>query len=257
LAGPHQLAQNAKKVFVTAASGQSSSLFGKMNHRNLDNNTFDRIGQRLVKVARVPDSEIDKLVANSELFSLVSKRIGRVTVDKPSHSALFLFIRQNALAFAGAAILLIVVVGVASLLRPEKAPTIVKDQRVPADKPDVVASPVFPPQEVNTGKHSAGDVDNGNEFSVENAVYVPRSRNNQRRAVVPVREEEGDFLPVTYTGDAADTAAGGRILRVELKRSSLFALGVNLPLENDYEEMVKADLLIGRDGVTRGIRIVN
>ena len=40
-----------------------------------------------------------------------------------------------------------------------------------------------------------------------------------------------------------------------MPRSALFAMGVNIPLENDAE-VVKADLLVGTDGVTRAIRVV-
>lgn len=228
-----------------------------MNNKNLDNKTLDAIGKRLVRSGGVPDRDIEKAIANPELFSLINKRIGELSQDKDSHSALFLFVRQNALAFAGAAILLTVVVGVASLLRPEKAPTVAKDLRVPANQPDVVAPPVFPPQDTNEGKLSAGGDDDDSEIKIENAVYRPQGRKIRRRSVERVSDTEGDFHPVTYTGDTADTAAGGRIIRVELKRSSLFALGVNLPLENDYDEMVTADLLVGKDGVTRGVRIVN
>lgn len=232
-----------------------------MDRRHLDNKTLDSIGKRLVKSAAVPDDQLDRVIANPDLFALVVKRVGDISEGPASHSALFLFIRQNALAFAGAAILLMVVVGVASLLRPEKGPSVAKDRRA---QQNVVASPVFPPQEeAKTGKPSAGDADNAvvlpedDEFTVERAIQRTRSRNTDRRPVEPARDREGDFYAVTYTGDKNDTAAGGRIIRVELKRSSLFALGVNVPLENDYEEMVTADLLVGKDGVTRGIRIVN
>ena len=51
-------------------------------------------------------------------------------------------------------------------------------------------------------------------------------------------------------------SGGGQVVRVEMKRSSLFALGVNIPLEND-DTVIKADLLIGRDGVTRAIRMID
>jgi hypothetical protein len=235
-----------------------------MERKKLDNKMLDSIGKRLVRSSAVAEADLDRVIADPELFSLILKRAAGQAEDPVQHSALFLFVRKNALAFAGAAILLMVVVGVASLLRPDKAPGVTKDQRAPAKQQEVVASPVFPPQEEpKTGKPSAGDADNAialaedDEFAVETAVHRPRRRNTDRRPVEPARYPEGDFYAVTFTGDKADTAAGGRIIRVELKRSSLFAMGVNLPLENDYEEMVTADLLVGKDGVTRGIRIVN
>ena len=65
-------------------------------------------------------------------------------------------------------------------------------------------------------------------------------------------EPGAEFYPIAGDGDAV---AGGHIVRVEMPRSRLFALGVNVPLEND-SETVKADLLVGPDGVTRAIRLL-
>jgi len=39
-----------------------------------------------------------------------------------------------------------------------------------------------------------------------------------------------------------------------MSRASLFAMGINIPLENGAE-VVKADLLVGPDGVTRAVRL--
>ena len=50
-------------------------------------------------------------------------------------------------------------------------------------------------------------------------------------------------------------AQGGQIVRTEISRSSLFAMGVDLPLEGANEK-IKTDLLVGPDGVVRGVRIV-
>ena len=62
-------------------------------------------------------------------------------------------------------------------------------------------------------------------------------------------------MPVTYTGDNGESARGGRVIRVEVSRATLFAMGINVPLENE-SPTVKADLLVGPDGVTRAIRLV-
>ena len=43
-------------------------------------------------------------------------------------------------------------------------------------------------------------------------------------------------------------------MRVEMSRASLFAMGINIPLENGAE-VVKADLLVGPDGVARAVRL--
>src|SRR5438874_326484 len=68
-------------------------------------------------------------------------------------------------------------------------------------------------------------------------------------------EPAGEFYALSTGYDQDETTGGGRIIRVDMPRSSLFALGVNIPLENDAE-VVKADLLIGSDGMTHAIRVV-
>jgi hypothetical protein len=63
-----------------------------------------------------------------------------------------------------------------------------------------------------------------------------------------------DFLPVTY-GGTANLADGGTMVRVELPRSAMasFGLPVNMDRAN---ERVKADVLLGVDGLAHAIRFV-
>jgi hypothetical protein len=63
-----------------------------------------------------------------------------------------------------------------------------------------------------------------------------------------------DFLPVTY-GGVANLEDGGRMVRVELPRSAMasFGLPVNMDRAN---ERVKADVLLGVDGLAHAIRFV-
>ena len=46
-----------------------------------------------------------------------------------------------------------------------------------------------------------------------------------------------------------------QIVKAELSQSELFALGINLQLENNFSK-IKTELLIGEDGVARAIRVV-
>ncbi len=78
----------------------------------------------------------------------------------------------------------------------------------------------------------------------------------QRRAKrPPAKDTEPVFHPIGFAERAADAALDGRVVRVEMPRSALFALGVDLPLENGTRS-VKADLLVGADGSPRAIRLV-
>ena len=62
------------------------------------------------------------------------------------------------------------------------------------------------------------------------------------------------FMPLGYTGPI-NLQDGGQLVRVELPRSAMWSMG--LPVNMDrYGERVKADVLLGADGLARAIRFV-
>jgi hypothetical protein len=68
------------------------------------------------------------------------------------------------------------------------------------------------------------------------------------------REIATDFMPLGYLNPAS-LQDGGQIVRVELPRSALVNFG--LPVNMDrYHEKVKADVLLGVDGLAHAIRFV-
>jgi hypothetical protein len=63
-----------------------------------------------------------------------------------------------------------------------------------------------------------------------------------------------DFIPLSYM-TAVNLQDGGQIVRVELPRSALANFG--LPVNMDrYNEKVKADVLVGVDGLAHAIRFI-
>ena len=68
------------------------------------------------------------------------------------------------------------------------------------------------------------------------------------------REIATDFMPLGYLNPAT-LQDGGQIIRVEVPRSALVNFG--LPVNMDrYHEKVKADVLLGVDGLAHAIRFV-
>ncbi|HEY0384533.1 MAG TPA: hypothetical protein VGC64_00910 [Pyrinomonadaceae bacterium] len=63
-----------------------------------------------------------------------------------------------------------------------------------------------------------------------------------------------DFMPLTY-GAALSPNEGGQLVRVELPRSALASLGLPINLDK-ADGRVKADVLLGHDGLARAIRFV-
>lgn len=229
--------------------------------RKLNSHELESIGKAIFTREMLPPAEIDRIVSNPELFSLMKKRIRVVPTVSAKVPPGVSPSRRFVFAWTGVAMAFAVVFGLVALRyfehRPEraseKAPVLmaVTDQ-VPDAVPGDVARLEDPPQPI-TGKLSASRATKieKDEPRYEQAIVrttVPRRRSE------PAAPEK--FYPVSYTGDPMETAVGGQVIRVEMKRSSLFALGVDLPLEND-DAVVKADLLVGRDGVTRAVRLVD
>jgi hypothetical protein len=68
------------------------------------------------------------------------------------------------------------------------------------------------------------------------------------------REVATHFMPLGYAGPI-NLQDGGQLVRIELSRSAMLNMG--LPVNMDrYGERVKADVLLGADGLARAIRFV-
>jgi len=63
-----------------------------------------------------------------------------------------------------------------------------------------------------------------------------------------------DFIPLTAIADAT-AMRSGTVVRVEVPRASLIAMGLPLHVER-ASETVKADIVVGDDGLARAIRLV-
>lgn len=68
------------------------------------------------------------------------------------------------------------------------------------------------------------------------------------------RDFTSDFILLNIVNDYAPLE-NGRILRVEVQRSALIAMGLPMNVAR-ADEAVKADLLVGQDGIARAIRFV-
>lgn len=221
----------------------------------IDNSELDAIGKVLVKQAFDQPLSTEKIVSDPFLFKRVMVRANgtsqstRVVASPLTRT----FDLRTAIGGSVAAVAVAAAIGLSFLGSKEKT---VADNKIdiPPQMAEV-ARPLDPPQ-VYVGKLSQSRATNFEAPRAEK-VAVESKRSASLRALPDVGfESDGEFYPVAYSGDIDEAAAGGRVIRVDMDRSSLFALGVNLPLENDGET-VKADLLVGRDGVTRAVRLVN
>lgn len=101
-------------------------------------------------------------------------------------------------------------------------------------------------------------VNNEDDSRKESVPVQPRRRRVNRPATAVasnhVNEIATDFMSLGYM-NAASLQDGGQIIRVELSRSALTKYGIPVNMER-YNERVKADVLIGVDGMAHAIRFV-
>ena len=90
-----------------------------MKKRNIDKTELDLIGRKLIERGSLPTADIDKIVSNPDLFSLINSRIvaegNAYKTNATAGWALFSFIRRNAAAFAGVAVMLPYLLSIAAL----------------------------------------------------------------------------------------------------------------------------------------------
>lgn len=96
--------------------------------------------------------------------------------------------------------------------------------------------------------------------SPEQFASAPRpARRNRPTKTAPatsVAEQEvaTDFMPIGYL-NSSSLQDGGSVVRVELPRSTIVSMGFAVNMDR-YGERVKADVLMGADGLARAIRFV-
>ena len=211
----------------------------------------DRIAKRLIGKTMLSEGEIDKMIASPVLYSSIRNRVNATPVEV---ERLGWFRVPAAAAFAS----LLAVVGISAFAFFGKSGTPLQAKRVLPNRE--VAQPATRSSEPD------GFSDRLSEPAAIERPQIIRRRfkmlfiANRWRRVFELKaprlkqNRELEFIPLLYTGDPNESVSGGRVIRVEMSRASLFAMGVNMPIENGIE-LVKADLLVGQDGVPRAIRM--
>jgi hypothetical protein len=132
------------------------------------------------------------------------------------------------------------------------------------DVPTQVAKEKTPPEEPRPVDKPSDQSPKEVEYRVENVSPQRSIRRASRHARLRasdnaqlanhVSEIATDFIPLSYMS-AANLQDGGQIVRVELPRSALANFGLPVNMER-YNERVKADVLLGVDGLAHAIRFV-
>jgi len=215
--------------------------------RKQENKKLDEIGKALVRSGATSSRDIEKIVANPALFDSIRQRIALESAKPVTKRS---FLRPGFAGFASVA--LIVATALAIVVFKSRSVEVVVVTPTP-DIPTTVETKRFTePDRIVDAGFRPGD----GRMKAEKISARSNSRAYSRpKPAAQQARYEGDFYALSYAGDPNETERGGRIVRVDLPRSTLFAMGVDIPLENEADT-IKADLLVGTDGVTRAIRVV-
>lgn len=241
-----------------------------MRDRKLTNEELDQIGREVVRAGRVSEADIDNIVSSPMLFNSIKRRIGAEKLAQKTRAGFFGNL-VGAFSFsdwsrpvAAFAIALTFLAGTVAVLvytkqgkEPAAAPLAKIEQPAAAVQPQSAlkreVETIAPAEEEEVTKTPQGVVQASYRKEPVRAQRPVQRRQAPRAMEAPVFEAEGAFHPVA--GTPGTLPQDGQIVRTEIPRSSLVSMGV-VDFPDGSNERVQADLLVGSDGVVRGVRIV-
>ncbi|HSK70712.1 MAG TPA: hypothetical protein VK892_03385 [Pyrinomonadaceae bacterium] len=240
-----------------------------MRKQNLQKEELDRIGRRLLETARISNEEIEQIAAAPQLFGAVKTRIKTEQRERKLRSYSgsswnSIFWNWQRISVVSAVLALFVFGAVSfvlinqSLQVDEQAAVVpaiqtqseaIETPEIPEDFPEIeeLKNPEIKPRLI-AKKETV-------KKEILRKPNVARKTPSVKRPSQTQVEMLSDFYALNYAGNPNDTDEDFRIVRTELSPSALFALGMNVPIENGKGK-IKTDLLVGTDGVARAIRFV-
>lgn len=219
------------------------------------NKELDELGRRLLIASSPVDAEIDRIVSDPLLYDGVLAKIAAEQVPVRRPRAIRFAWKPVA---ASAMVLALLSIPLLAYLKFMNTAEPIARQARPAPQLRVQDQPQPPvvdePQPYREPDDSAA-VPERVAVPVRASVRVDRMPRTRRERPAQVPQAETAFQPIGLAERAEDAAIDGRVVRVDVPRATLFAMGVDLPLENGTRS-VKADLLLGPDGSPRAIRLV-
>jgi hypothetical protein len=228
-----------------------------MEKRNTTNKGLDTIGIAALRASVLRDDELERVLENPYLFASIKRRIrlDEAREIKPVRVRFTLNVRSIAGALS-MAVIAVTVFGLASLKFMNRPAT----DTVRIQPPQVAINPpiaVLPDETAVLPNTPPAVASPKRVYQAEPAVIKTRAPRRTYSETVAEPEPDSrtmEFYPLA--GTSPDAMGEGRIVRVDLPRASLVALGANLPPDNG-RPLVKTDILVGQDGVPRAIRLVD
>ena len=218
---------------------------------------LDQMELKVLQSLKVGEDEIEAVAGAPYLYDRVRSRIqagpkqhrsdGRLVGSRLAFVPTHLNVRRPVLWMLSAAAVLLLV---AALLfwrsgRSVESGKLGSSQQTPS-APQQDLQPSAPSSKPEPdGRRIAESVPSRNRSPVAPRPRRPRSRST---------EVATEFFPLTFIADSAALETG-QVVRVRIPRSALVTFGVPMNVDR-AGELVKADVVIGDDGLARAIRFI-
>lgn len=239
-----------------------------MSKHDLQNEELDEIARNLFRRSKLSAAELEKIIAAPHLFASIKARISAEEQSRRRRrlfsSGLFDWCTVVKGQRAAVVCALAVIVGAAAFLTSR--------QKTPTDLTELSIAPL----ETSENPAQSGEIANsevGKSSETESAPDKKRAavqtkitkaarsksavgQKKTRRPKAAAREQPpAVFYSLASAGNWEASGEDLRVVRAELSTTELFALGVNVPVENEISK-IKTDLLVGANGVPKAIRFV-
>ena len=222
--------------------------------------SFDELCREIVNATQASEEDIHAAAHAPFLYQRLRAQIAAeqkpiATIVPQRSSRLSFLAALGALqnhwrwTFAAAAVALVVFVGMQG--RKLSAPPIAVHQLAPSSPQEAANTAAeitpIPPNRTSDHISKPTQIANKNKAMKRPSHKAPRGFSDEAAAEIAT-----EFLPLTYSSNREDQR--GQIVRMEMPRSVLATMGV--PTTNITGDRVKADVMLGDDGVALAIRFI-
>jgi len=259
-----------------------------MSKHQLQNKRLDQLGRALLKAVRVNNDEIEKVVGSPQLFDSIKAQINDEKRSKRNEERFFgqktrilSYLRLQKTIFAFGTLIVIILCAIVFIPHKDESRQITKlliepqiqSHNTGSEKAESFLPPSIKETRLETSRKITRKI--SRETNIETKVSPPKKLvNTEQIAFKPVKPKLSTNLPIpkqfksqskdenpspqvfySLAGNWESEGEDLKIVQTEISTSDLLALGVNFPIENETVK-IKANLLVGADGIARAIKFV-
>ncbi len=217
-----------------------------MKKQHLTDEEIEQIMHKLLKAGTVQDEVVEKIITSPKLFDSIQNKIN-AEISETKITQHNRFWNWKIVSFLGILSVLTAIIIFYNFNAEEKALQVAASdfyREFKTQIPKAENKTIAPPKLINNIN-----------FTQRRVLRNPVVNRAKPLQLKQIKSQENKFIPINFAEDLEIAKKDGSIIRVNLSRASLLALGVNLPAE-DEKSSIKTEFLISSDGIPKGVRLV-